>query len=63
MGRDEKRAYNILGNVAKTSTNAAHTNYYNEFMSLGDEAAKRLVSAFTQVRYKRKFKYTSRMPS
>lgn len=44
MGRDEKRAYNILENVAKTSANVAHTNYYNEFMSLGDEAAKRLVS-------------------
>lgn len=44
MGRDEKRAYNILENVAKTSTNAAHTKYYDEFMSLGDEAAKRLVS-------------------
>jgi hypothetical protein len=44
MGRDEKRAYNILENVAKTSTNAAHTKYYNEFMSLGDEVAKKLVS-------------------
>lgn len=44
MGRDEKRAYNILENVAKTSTNAAHIKYYNEFISLGDEAAKKLVS-------------------
>lgn len=44
MGRDEERAYNILENVARTSTNVAHTKYYNEFISLGDEPAKRLVS-------------------
>lgn len=42
--RDEKEAYNILKDVARTSTNVAHKKYYSEFISLGDEAAKKLVS-------------------
>lgn len=45
MDRDEKRAYNILKNVATTSTNVAHKKYYSEFISLGDEVAKKLVSS------------------
>ena len=44
MIRDVEKAYDILKDVATTSTNSAHTKYYSEFISLGDEIAKKLVS-------------------
>ena len=43
-GRDEKSAYAILKNVAKTSQNTAHKAYYESFINLGDQLAEKLVN-------------------
>lgn len=44
MGRDEKSAYAILKKVAQKSKSNTHKKYYESFINLGDELAKKLVS-------------------
>lgn len=41
--RDVDSAYNLLKQVATTSSNQAHGDYYSSFISLGEDGAKKLL--------------------
>lgn len=43
--RDSCKAYDILKNVAVTSTNIKHKPYYSAFIKLGEDIGKRLVNS------------------